>query len=201
MPSHEYERLMVRIQEQAEAQVAVENLAEAESFLKENAQRPGVVEIVPGQLQYRVVRQGQGMVVPDNGSPLVHYKGRFIDGSLFGSTEDDGEAMTIPLDQTISGFARAVAGMQEGEKREIYIHPELGYGTSGQLPPNALLIFEVSVVEAGEGALEAPENTPNAAGEEPLSEQAPRSTLPAMTLEEVAIELGIDPQDMDPAFQ
>ena len=38
--------------------------------------------------------------------------------------------------------------MKEGEKRTIYIHPELGYGTSGYLPPNSLLVFEIEVVKA-----------------------------------------------------
>ena len=34
------------------------------------------------------------------------------------------------------------------EKRKIYIHPALAYGTSGELPPNALLTFEVEVIKA-----------------------------------------------------
>ena len=38
--------------------------------------------------------------------------------------------------------------MKEGEKRKLFVHPDLGYGTQGQLPPNALLIFEVEIVKA-----------------------------------------------------
>ncbi len=38
--------------------------------------------------------------------------------------------------------------MVQGEKRTLYIHPELAYGVSGHLPPNSLLIFEVEIVEA-----------------------------------------------------
>ena len=39
--------------------------------------------------------------------------------------------------------------MREGEKRRIYVHPELGYGTAGHLPPNSLLIFDIEVLTAG----------------------------------------------------
>ena len=49
--------------------------------------------------------------------------------------------------------------MKEGEKRRIYIHPELGYGTRGRLPPNSLLIFDVEIVEAesdSDGGLQPP---------------------------------------------
>jgi peptidylprolyl isomerase len=38
--------------------------------------------------------------------------------------------------------------MKEGEKRRLYVHPDLGYGTTGQLPPNELLIFDIEVVKA-----------------------------------------------------
>ena len=38
--------------------------------------------------------------------------------------------------------------MKEGEKRRIFVHPDLGYGTSGHLAPNSLLIFDVEVVKA-----------------------------------------------------
>ncbi|CRH46510.1 peptidyl-prolyl cis-trans isomerase [Chlamydia trachomatis] len=40
--------------------------------------------------------------------------------------------------------------MKEGEVRVLYIHPDLAYGTAGQLPPNSLLIFEVKLIEAND---------------------------------------------------
>ena len=43
--------------------------------------------------------------------------------------------ITIPLDQTIPGFSKGIVGMKEGEKRRLFVHPDLGYGTTGQLPP------------------------------------------------------------------
>jgi peptidylprolyl isomerase len=37
--------------------------------------------------------------------------------------------------------------MKKGEKRTLYIHPDLAYGMASHLPPNALLVFEVEIVE------------------------------------------------------
>ena len=54
----------------------------------------------------------------------------------------------MPIKQSIPGFAKGMLGMKEGEKRVLYIHPELAYGLTGQLPPNSLLIFEVEIVKA-----------------------------------------------------
>jgi len=67
---------------------------------------------------------------------------------VFGSSEETGGPITIPLDQTIPGFSKGLVGMKEGEKRRLFVHPDLGYGTMGQLPPNELLIFDIEVVKA-----------------------------------------------------
>lgn len=54
----------------------------------------------------------------------------------------------ISLDETIPGFNKGLIGMKEGEKRTLFIHPDYGYGTSGYLPPNSLLTFEVELIKA-----------------------------------------------------
>ena len=66
----------------------------------------------------------------------------------------------LPIKQSIPGFAKGLVGMKEGEKRILYIHPELAYGLAGHLPPNSLLIFEVEIVKAH--ALSSNEVTQNA---------------------------------------
>ncbi len=63
-----------------------------------------VMEIVPDQLQYIILEQGTGPAVEENGSPLINYTGKYIDGSVFSSSADVGGPITIPLNQTNPRF-------------------------------------------------------------------------------------------------
>lgn len=148
MSDQEYELMMVKMQEKAFNQVSTQNLKAATDYLEKNKSAEGVKEIEPGKLQYLVLKEGSGAVVEAHNSPLINYTGKFIDGTVFSSSEELGNAITIPLDQTIQGFSKGLVGMKEGEKRRLFVHPDLGYGVSGQLPPNSLLIFDVEVVKA-----------------------------------------------------
>lgn len=54
--------------------------------------------------------------------------------------------MQISVADTIPGFAQGVKGMQAGERRKLYIHPDLAYGLyGGKLEPNQLLVIELEV--------------------------------------------------------
>lgn len=125
------------------------NLDEANTFLSKNAKAEGVVEIIPGKLQYKISKEGSGEIVKEHSTPSISYEGTFVDGTVFGSSLDD-EPIVLPLDQTIPGFSKGLVGAKEGEKRILYVHPDLAYGTSGQLPPNKILIFTIDIVKADE---------------------------------------------------
>lgn len=144
----EYEEMMAAVQEKAFKEMANKNLQAANEFLTKNSKESSVKELIPGKLQFVVVQEGNGAVVVEHSSPMIHYTGKYLDGTVFGTSEEMGGPITVPLDQTIPGFSKAVVGMKEGEKRKIYVHPDLGYGTTGQLPPNELLVFDVEVVKA-----------------------------------------------------
>jgi len=133
------------IQENAFQKQAQTNLQVAEEFLAKNSKKAGIVELEPNKLQYKVEQTGSGEVVKPHCTPTIRYVGKFSDGNVFGASKE-GEA--ISLDETLPGFTKAIIGMREGEKRTVYIHPELGYGTSGYLPPNSLLTFEIEIVKA-----------------------------------------------------
>jgi peptidylprolyl isomerase len=133
------------IQENAFQNQAKANLQIAEEFLTKNAKSSGIIELEPNKLQYKVEQTGHGEEVKPHCTPTIRYVGKFADGNVFGASKE-GEA--ISLDETLPGFTKAIIGMREGEKRVVYIHPELGYGTAGYLPPNSLLTFEIEIVKA-----------------------------------------------------
>jgi len=170
MNEKEYEVMMTRIQEKAYKQLSADNLKAANDFLAQNSKKDKVVEIVPGKLQYKIMHEGQGATVTEHDSPQIHYTGKYLDGSTFGSSKEAGGPITIPLDQTIPGFSKGILGMKEGEKRELYVHPDMGYGTTGQLPPNSLLIFEVELVKANAPAAAADADDLSATDDEPMDE-------------------------------
>lgn len=121
------------------------NLEEAEAFLQQNKTKKGVAQIEEGKIQFEILKKGEGQIVQPYNSPLVRYKGSFLNGESFNSNADE---ELIALDEAILGLSKGIVGMREGEIRKLYIHPELGYGKEERLHPNSLLIFEVEIVEA-----------------------------------------------------
>lgn len=144
----EYEEMMAAVQEKAFREMSSSNLKNANDFMERNQHDRGIVVLVPGKLQYSILTEGIGEEVKEGFSPKIHYTGKYQDGTVFGTSEELGGPITIPLNQTIPGFSKGIVGMKEGEKRRLFVHPDLGYGTTGQLPPNELLIFDVEVVKA-----------------------------------------------------
>jgi peptidylprolyl isomerase len=147
MTEQEYEEAVSNIQEISFQEMAAKNLKEAEEFLTKNAKEEGVVELEKGKLQIKILQPGTGEEVTELTMPVLHYTGKYLDGTTFGNSYETGEPISINLHHTIPGFRQGVMGMKVGEKRRIFIHPDLGYGTSGQLLPNSLLVFEIEVTK------------------------------------------------------
>ncbi len=102
-------------------------------------------------LQYVTLRPGTG---PSPSGPTstvrVHYSGWTIDGKQFDSSVARGEPINFPLNRVIAGWTEGVGSMRVGEKRKLMIPYQLAYGERGRppaIPPKALLIFDVELLE------------------------------------------------------
>jgi len=119
-------------------------------FLKENKEKPGVIEL-PSGLQYKILRNGTGIFHPAvDTSCSCHYEGTLIDGTKFDSSYDRGQPTTFAPNQVIAGWTEIMQLMVEGDKFEMYIPSELGYGDRGsppKIPGGSVLIFTMEILE------------------------------------------------------
>ena len=113
--------------------------------------------ITPG-LTMKRLENGYGRAAVAGDLASVHYTGWLYDadapdgrGEKFDSSVDRGQQFQFPLGagRVIRGWDEGVVGMLIGEKRELKIAPELGYGDRGAgsaIPPGATLLFEVELL-------------------------------------------------------
>ena len=104
------------------------------------------------ELKITINQEGTGERAEIGMSVSVHYTGKLEDGTIFDSSIPRGEPFTFTLGagQVIKGWDLGVEGMTVGEKRNLVIPPQLGYGMRGagaSIPPNATLIFDVELLE------------------------------------------------------
>jgi FKBP-type peptidyl-prolyl cis-trans isomerase FklB len=133
---------------QIREQRAKDNLAQSQAFLAENAKKDGVITLDSG-LQYKVIQSGEGRSPQARDSVTVNYRASLIDGTDLDSSYDKGQPSTYQMNRVIRGWREAMALMKEGDKWELYIPPELGYGKRGlrgRIPPNSALIYEVELI-------------------------------------------------------
>ncbi|MDO7888011.1 FKBP-type peptidyl-prolyl cis-trans isomerase N-terminal domain-containing protein [Hymenobacter cheonanensis] len=128
---------------------AMNNKAEGEAFLAENAQKPGVTTL-PSGLQYEVLTQGTGPKPTLRSSVTTHYHGTLINGNVFDSSYQRGQPATFPVNGVIAGWTEALQLMPEGSKYRLYIPSDLAYGKRGagrDIGPDSALIFDVELLK------------------------------------------------------
>ena len=123
-----------------------DNKAAGEKFLAENAKKEGV-KVLPGGVQYKVIKEGSGEIPADSSIVVVHYEGKTIDGNVFDSSYGK-EPVTFPANRVIKGWTEALVHMPVGSIWEVYIPQELAYGerSTGQLKPFSALIFKIELI-------------------------------------------------------
>lgn len=125
-----------------------EEKAKGAAFLAENKENEGVIETASG-MQYKVITMGTGEKPGPTDKVTVHYHGTMIDGTVFDSSVERGEPITLGLNQVIAGWTEGLQLMPVGSKFIFYIPSNLAYGdrAAGKIKPGSTLIFEVELLD------------------------------------------------------
>ena len=97
----------------------------------------------PNGFYYQVIKEGDDKRAETCSYINVNYKGRFFNGNVF----DQGTDVSLYLYNTIAGWQQAIKLVGKGSKINIYLPPTLAYGekTSGRIPGNSYLFFEITL--------------------------------------------------------
>ena len=97
--------------------------------------------------QYQIISAGAGQTPSLTSTVSVRYTGKLMDGTVFDSVT--GTPISFSLGQVIPGWQLAVPLIQEGGLIRIILPSSLAYGCtgSGAIPPDAVLFFEIQLVD------------------------------------------------------
>lgn len=120
-----------------------------------------------GVVYAKLIKKGNGEKIFFTSLVSIYYKGSLIDGTEFQQELfEDGvpfkcavspyyAAYNSEYSSVISGWSVALQNMVEGDKYQVWIPQQLGYGATdkGTIPPYSTLIFEIEVVSVDEQAV------------------------------------------------
>lgn len=115
-------------------------------------------------LYYQTIETGTGITTQVGDSVSLHYTGNLLYGKTFDSSYFRDTPLGVRIGQTslIAGFIEGLLLMNKGQRTIFYIPSGLGYGTQGNaqtisingitqpvqsIPPNAILVFEVEMLD------------------------------------------------------
>jgi FKBP-type peptidyl-prolyl cis-trans isomerase FklB len=125
------------------------NRDQGKQFLVQNAKQAGVVAL-PSGLQYRVLSAGD----PNGKSPApmdqvtVRYTAALADGTIFDRSDSHDQPATFRVNSVFKGWQEAFLGMKPGATWQLFVPPELGYGSNPppSIPPGSVLVYELELL-------------------------------------------------------
>ncbi|MBC2607747.1 FKBP-type peptidyl-prolyl cis-trans isomerase [Pelagicoccus albus] len=140
-----------------------QNRREGEEFFDSLFGTPGMLSLGTG-LFYEIKEKGNDKRPGPSDGVLVRYEGRFLDNTVFDSTEEKGP-IAFNLDEVIPAWSQGMPLIGEGGRIKLYVPSDLGYGDEGRpgIPPASTLVFDVEllkVIRAGERLTETGEVVP-----------------------------------------
>ena len=119
-------------------------------FFIENQEQEGI-NVVEKGLHYAVLNYGDMNSKSPEPSDIItaHFHGTLTDGTVFWSSIDSDEPLTIELSKLIEGCQKIISLMKINDKWRVYIDPSMAYGDEGRpgIPSNSILIFDIELLD------------------------------------------------------
>jgi len=131
--------------------IEIEKQASA-AYVKRMSKKKGAVTTDSGLVFIKLVA-GTGSIPNSSSRIKAHYTGTLRDGTIFDSSYDRGEPLTIRLTQAIQCWSEAIGMMKVGGKATLVCPADIAYGDQGntRVPGGAALTFEIELLEIIDG--------------------------------------------------
>ena len=119
------------------------------AYLDKAAAEKGATKTASG-LVITTIKPGTGPSPKATDRVKVHYHGTLTDGTVFDSSVQRGEPITLPLNGVIKCWTEGVSMMKVGGKSKLVCPSDIAYGDQGRPPVikgGATLVFEVELLE------------------------------------------------------
>lgn len=125
------------------------NLAFANTWLDSIAHLQGVREVSKG-VYMRITKEGNGKLPAATDEVEINFHGELPDGEVFDDSFARNSSVTFVVNSAIDGWQAVLPLLQEGAEAEIWLHPDMGYGTQGGyfgvIPANSALYYKMEFI-------------------------------------------------------
>ena len=127
----------------------VKQIANMKFFIENQAQEG--INVIEKGLHYAVLNSGDiNSKSPELSDTITaHFHGTLTDGTVFWSSVESNEPLTIQLSGLIEGCQKAISLMRINDKWRVYIDPSMAYGDEGRpgIPSNSILVFDIELLD------------------------------------------------------
>lgn len=120
-----------------------------EDFLIQNSKKRGVYESDTG-LQYLVVEEKNNLKPNVADTVKIHQRALLLDGKILEDTYRQNKPDKVKIEELIEGLQEGLQMMSVGSRYKFWVPSELAWGRKGtgnRIPPNAVLSFDIRLVE------------------------------------------------------
>ena len=127
----------------------VKQIANMKFFIENQAQEG--INVIEKGLHYAVLNSGDiNSKSPELSDTITaHFHGTLTDGTVFWSSVESNEPLTIQLSGLIEGCQKVLSLMKINDKWRVYIDPSMAYGDEGRpgIPSNSILVFDIELLD------------------------------------------------------